>query len=224
MVYLVEINQSPSPYSMLQYIGRVTTPKLVPRNCLWYLQTTLIMGKGGLVSELMWGIVDSQFQLQQFCFLEQISKKSILLVENTKNDYHYWSLHIQISQNTNFRLKLTIVIFWTKAPKKCSYFQSKTDKIDTVIEFCIFEFSLCTKFYFEQTILNFWTKFAQERYLWSKTEKMNIIIKFCLFKLVLVPNFTLNWQFYFLWPDLPKKGFSGQNKKKWRPHTFYIIL
>ena len=35
-----------SPYSMLQYIGRVATPKLVSRNCLRYLQTTLIMGGG----------------------------------------------------------------------------------------------------------------------------------------------------------------------------------
>ena len=33
-----------SPYSVLQYIGRVATPKLVARNCLRYLQTTLIVG------------------------------------------------------------------------------------------------------------------------------------------------------------------------------------
>ena len=57
MVYFAEINQAPEPYSMLQYIGRVATPKLVPRNCLRYLQTTLIMGGGGLASEFMWGIV-----------------------------------------------------------------------------------------------------------------------------------------------------------------------
>ena len=31
---------------MLQYIGRVATPKLVRSNCLRYVQTTLIMGKG----------------------------------------------------------------------------------------------------------------------------------------------------------------------------------
>ena len=29
------------------------------------------------------------------------------------------------------------------------------------------------KFHFEQAIFNFWTKFAQEGYLWSKTEKVN---------------------------------------------------
>ena len=44
MVHFAEINQAPSPYSMLQHIGRVATPKLVPINCLRYLQTTLIIG------------------------------------------------------------------------------------------------------------------------------------------------------------------------------------
>ena len=58
MVHFAEINQPPPSYSMLQYIGRVATPKLVSRNCLRYLQTTLIMGGGGLVSEFMWGIAD----------------------------------------------------------------------------------------------------------------------------------------------------------------------
>ena len=56
MLHFAEINQASSPYSMLQDIGRVATPNLVPRNCLRYLQTTLIMGEGGLVSEFMWGI------------------------------------------------------------------------------------------------------------------------------------------------------------------------
>ena len=106
-------------------------------------------------------------------------------------------------------------------PKKGSYFQSKTYKIDTTIEFCIFKLvfvSLWTNNF------EFWTKFAQERYLWSKAEKVNIIIEFCIFKLVLVPNFSLNWQFWFFWPDLPKKGFSGLKQKKWTPHIFYINL
>ena len=53
---------------------------------------------------------------------------------------------------------------------------------------------------------------------------MNIIIEFRIFKLVLVPNFSLNWQFWFFWPDLHKKGFSGLKQKKWTPHIFYIIL
>ena len=53
---------------------------------------------------------------------------------------------------------------------------------------------------------------------------MNIIIEFRIFKLFLAPNFSLNWQFWFFWLDLPKKGFSGQKQKKWTPHIFYIIL
>ena len=53
-------------------------------------------------------------------------------------------------------------------------------------------------------------------------EKVNIIIEFRIFKSVLVPNFSLNWQFSFFWPDLPKKGFSGLNQ--WAPLIFYIIL
>ena len=56
MVHFAEVNHVPSPYSMLQDIGRVAT-KLVSRHCLRYLQTTLIIGVGGLVSEFMWGIL-----------------------------------------------------------------------------------------------------------------------------------------------------------------------
>ena len=36
---------------MLQHTGKVATPKLVPRNCLRYFQTTLIMEGGGLISD-----------------------------------------------------------------------------------------------------------------------------------------------------------------------------
>ena len=43
MVHFAEINQASSSYSMLQYVSRVAAPKLVPRNCLRYLQTTLFM-------------------------------------------------------------------------------------------------------------------------------------------------------------------------------------
>ena len=46
-----------------------------------------------------------------------------------------------------------------------------------------------TKFYLEQTILSFRTKFAQKMYIWSKTEKVIIALEFCIFELV------LNWKF-----------------------------
>ena len=73
---------------------------------------------------------------KQFWFLEQISIKKVS-VENTKNEHHYWILHIQISLTTNFQLKLTNAIFWTRFAKKGSYFQSKRDKINATIVFCI---------------------------------------------------------------------------------------
>ena len=37
-------------------------------------------------------------------------------------------------------------MFWIKFAKKGSYFQSKTDKIDTTIEFCIFELVFVSNF------------------------------------------------------------------------------
>ena len=58
----------------------------------------------------------------------------------------------------------------------------------------------------------------------NKNKKVNIIIEFCIFKLVLVPTFSLNWQFWLFRPDLPRKGFSVLNQKKWTPHIFYVIL
>ena len=83
---------------------------------------------------------------KQFLFLGQISKKSILPVENTKNEHHWWILHSQINLSTNFQLKLTIAIFRTKFAKNGSHFQSKTDKIDTTIEFCIFKLAFVSNF------------------------------------------------------------------------------
>ena len=43
MIHFAEINQTPPLYSMLQTVERVATPKLAPRNCFRYLQTTLII-------------------------------------------------------------------------------------------------------------------------------------------------------------------------------------
>ena len=57
-----------------------------------------------------------------------------------------------------------------------------------------------------------------------KNRKMNIIIELRIFKLVLEPNVSLNWRFWFFWPDLRKKGFPCLKQKKWTQHIFYIIL
>ena len=67
MVHFAEINQVTPSCSILQKTGKVVTPKLLPRNCLRCLQTTLItspLGTGGLVTEFMWGIAVQANMLQ----------------------------------------------------------------------------------------------------------------------------------------------------------------
>ena len=83
--------------------------------------------------------------------------------------------------------------------------------------------SLCIKFHFEKTIWSFWTKFTQERYLFKnrKSEHHHWIPHI---QISLVPNFTINWQIWFFWPGLRKKGFSGLKQKKWADLILYIIL
>ena len=68
----------------------------------------------------------------------------------------------QVSLGSKYELKLTVLIVWIKYAQK-KYTWSKTEKVNSTIEFCIVELiSLSTKFYFKQIILNFWTKFAQK--------------------------------------------------------------
>ena len=80
--------------------------------------------------------------------MERISKKKVYFWSKTqKNEHHYWILHARISLSTNFQHKLTTAIFWTKFTESDSYFESKTDKIDTTtIEFCIFELAFVSNF------------------------------------------------------------------------------
>ena len=53
---------------------------------------------------------------------------------------------------------------------------SKTEKMNTTIEFCIFEIVLGTKFQLNLTIMIFWTKLTPKKYFQSKNEKMKIAI------------------------------------------------
>ena len=83
--------------------------------------------------------------------------------------------------------------------------------------------SLCIKFDFEQTSLNFWTKLAQEGYLCSITQKVNIIIEFCLLKLVLMPSFSSNWQIWFFGPNLHKIESPVKDRKSEHHHGILHI-
>ena len=111
-------------------------------------------------------------------------------------------------------------LFGPNLPKKGSYFQFKTDKIDTAIELCIFELVFVSIFTLNKQFWIFGPNLPK-KHICSKTEKVNTIIDICIFKLILVPNFSLNWQF---WPDLPKKGFSGQNQRKWTQLILHIQI
>ena len=59
-------------------------------------------------------------------------------VEGGRVEQQDWILDIPIIVGTKFQLELTILIFWTKFAKK-GYFQSKTEKVKTTIEFWIFK-------------------------------------------------------------------------------------
>ena len=133
--------------------------------------------------------------------------KKLFPIEKWKSEHHYWILRIWISQGTKFHLKLTIFIFWTKFTQRNLV---KIGKKWTSYEFYIFQISRY------QTSASR-IKFAPKGYFQSKTEKVNSTTKFCIFKLVLLPNFSLNWQFWFSGPNLPKKGISSLHQKKWTP-------
>ena len=54
---------------------------------------------------------------------------------------------------------------------------------------------------------------------------MNITIEYCIFELVEVSNFSLNWQFWFFWPHLFKKGIYGlKQKSEHRRWILYIRI
>ena len=91
------------------------------------------------------------------------------------------------------------MLFWTKFATKW-YFWSKTEKNECHHWILHIRISQGTKVQFRV----FWTKFAQNRYFWLKKEKVNITTEFWRFKLVYGPNFSLNWQFWFFGPNLPK--------------------
>ena len=50
---------------------------------------------------------------------------------------------------------------------------------------------------------------------------MNISIELCIFELVYVPNYSLNWQFWFFGPNLPKRLFLVENGKS--EHLHWIL-
>ena len=79
-----------------------------------------------------------QLKLTVLIFWTKFAQKRVFPIENRKSEQHHGILLIRISLGIKFHLKLTILIFWTKFAQK-GQFQSKTKKVNSIIEFCIFE-------------------------------------------------------------------------------------
>ena len=125
------------------------------------------------ISKIKQHIQEKHQTFDYFCEMRSIIDKSWLLYTNLQNKTLCWFLCMNLPNKTHYRrvtpsarlqksqykyivsnpswklspiIKLTIPTFWTKFAKKGSYFQSKTDKIDTTIEFCIFELVFVSNF------------------------------------------------------------------------------
>ena len=118
MVHLAEINQAPSPYSMLQHIGRVATLKLVPRNCLRYLQTTLIIGGKGIGLRIYVRYCSSYVAPFFIFFLETLTKQIERTVPTKKKKKKH-SLDVFLPLTLYLQLKIQQELFYSlSAPEK----------------------------------------------------------------------------------------------------------
>ena len=111
-----------------------------------------------------------------FDFWKKFQKKVYFRSKTQKNQYCHWISHIWISLSPNFQLKLTIAIFWTKFTKMHIYFQSKTDKIDTTIEFCIFELAFVFNFTSNKQFWIFGTNLLEKDIYSQKLKKWTSLL------------------------------------------------
>ena len=115
-----------------------------------------------------------------------------------------------------FSLNWQFRFFWPVLPTKGSYFQSKTDEIDTAIEFCIFELVFVSNltlnnFEFLDQIYSIniflFKNRKSEHHHWIPHVQISLSTKFQLKRTILifyiilhiqislVRNFSSNWQF-----------------------------
>ena len=82
-------------------------------------------------------VPNSSLNWQLWSFWPDLPKKGVSRLK-MKKWRHQWILHIRISLGTKLHLKLKTLCFFVQiCPKWC--FPSKTGKVNTTIEFCIFE-------------------------------------------------------------------------------------
>ena len=102
--------------------------------------------------------------------LDQICPEKLFLVSSRKSENHYWILHIQITLNTKFQLKIAILYCSTKFDHK-RFFWSKAEEVRINFWNLHIQISLNMKFQLQTTILFFETKFVWKQYFCSKTDK-----------------------------------------------------
>ena len=117
--------------------------------------------------------------------------KRVFPVWNRKSEHRHWILHIWIRLGTKFQLKLTVFIFWIKFAQK-GFFPSKTEKVNTTIEFCLYELVYAPNFNLNWQFCFLGPNLTKKGCFWSKTEKVNTTIELYIFELVSVPNFSFN--------------------------------
>ena len=150
--------------------------------------------------------------MSNFEFLDEICQKRVLPVKNRTSEHQHWILHIWIRLSTKFQLKLTILIFWTNLTQE-RYFRSKTEKVNMIFEFCIFEllkvpnFSLNWQFHFLDQICPKSVFLLKNEKKWKSP--FNSALYIFMIWIAQVPDFSLNWQFWIFGPNFLKKGISG---------------
>ena len=103
------------------------------------------------------------------------------------------------------------------------YFQSRTEKVNTIIEFLIFKlvsWFQISAFWF------FWSDLSKKGFfsgLKQKNWTSHIFYIILHIQISLVRNFSSNWQFWFFGPNLPKKVFPVENRKSEHHHGILHI-
>ena len=154
--------------------------KLAQKNCfpskIWKVNTTieLFTFELVLVPHFSWN-----WQLKVFG--PNLPKKGVSLLKQwrpqlkqvkttieTSKD-HNWILDIRIIVATKLELKLTILIFFVQLCLKWC-FSSKTEKVDTATEFCVFEFVL-------ELVLCHWILRIRINFFWPNCPKRVLAVK-----------------------------------------------
>ena len=93
------------------------------------------------------------------------------------------------------------------------YLWSKTEKVNIIIEFCIFKSVLVPNFRLNWQFWSFWPDLPKKGFPGLKQKKWALHIFHTILHIYisLVRNFSSNWQFWFFGPNFPKKVFPVEN-------------